>query len=100
MPTSRLRAAFVYGEWQMPELIDMLRASLWGARFENTEAPDAEGLQTDLKATLQAAGVKFHHKTSADKLAALLEAFKRSGLTGEAWNALPDAEKAQFYEAE
>lgn len=105
----------------MPSLIDMVRASVWrqpvadeptvtnqtetpnntDAAGTKPDAPPASPVITDTpREALKAAGVKFHHKTGDDKLAELLAAFNRSGLSGEAWNLLSDADRAQYYESE
>lgn len=51
------------------------------------------------KDALKAAGVEFDARIGKDKAAALYAAFAASGMTGEAWNALDDAEKAKLIEA-
>ena len=66
------------------------------AEAENPADTNGDGVinGAEAKAALEAAGVKFHHRTGAAGLAALHAAFVQSGLSGEQWNALGEEEKA------
>lgn len=69
------------------------------AQAAQAEAPADPKPASDVRALLTTAGVKFHHKTSDAKLAEMHAAFTRSGLSGESWNLLSDADRAQYFEA-
>lgn len=64
------------------------------ARAEADERADQALTAKELKAKLDAAGVKFRANAAKPDLSALMAAFEKSGLTGDEWNNLADEDQA------